>query len=180
MLIFFVLLCLLPLSGYSKSRYEINADSMLITLAQEIMHQQVGTLERTNRNDGEVARYLKPFGLPTGSPYCAAGIYWAYLSAADLLMMKYSSIPIPKTGLANAIVNYAKKYGNRIEYSANIFDLIVWNKASTPFGHIEVIDSIARGGNIITIGFNTSKFIDNKLKEGVFYQKRNIYNRLTE
>ncbi len=177
--LFFILLILMPISGYSMSRYEINADSNLVVLAHKIVKNQVGTIEKTNRNDGDVLRYLKPLGLPAGSPYCAAGIYWAYLTAADSLSMHHSIIPIPKTGLANAIYNYAKQQGRKIDYYASTYDLLVWNKANTPFGHIEVIDSVGKAGNVITIGFNSSKIINGKRLEGVFYQKRNIYHPLS-
>lgn len=38
---------------------------------------QVGAQEKTGHNDGEVDKYLKSVGLGgTGSPYCAAFVYW--------------------------------------------------------------------------------------------------------
>lgn len=37
---------------------------------------QIGTQERTGRNDGPVEKYLTSVGLAKGDPYCAAFVYW--------------------------------------------------------------------------------------------------------
>lgn len=173
-----LLLVLLPLDSFCRERYVLNANKQLLERAFEIMHNQVGTTEASNRNDGEVAKYQKALGLPIGSKYCAAGIYWCFLQAAEELGISRNNIPIPKVALANKVVDYARKHGKRVPFEAKIYDLLVWRSGRTAFGHIEAIVGLEGKSWVRTIGFNTSYNGRTKTTEGVFYKRRNLFHPL--
>ncbi|GAB3911602.1 hypothetical protein GCM10028803_53470 [Larkinella knui] len=45
----------------------------------EVAQQQIGVVERRNRNDHpKIAEWNRALGLPANSPYCASGIYYCY------------------------------------------------------------------------------------------------------
>lgn len=162
----------------SLSKYELKADKKLLEKSRSIMINQVGTLERNNRNDGDVLKYLKLFNLSEGNPYCAAGQYYCFWKAVKELNLSKEYIPVPKSPMAIVYFNYAKQSGIKIKYAPNIDDLIIWRKPKTINGHIERVITVHKAGWVTTVGFNTSKIINGKRKEGVFYQRRNIYHPL--
>ena len=59
----------------SQKRYVISCDWLLLDKSHEIALQEVGTIEKTNKNDGDVEKYVAIFGLGSGTQYCAAGQY---------------------------------------------------------------------------------------------------------
>jgi len=61
----------------------------------EIALDEVGPKEQRGNNRGECEKYLRPLGLPPGSPYCVAGIRWCFDEACRELN---SRNPLPKTG----------------------------------------------------------------------------------
>jgi hypothetical protein len=143
------------------------------------MMNQIGTIEKTNRNDGKAIKlYLESVGLTEGNPYCAAGQYFCFLKATELLGMDKKLIPIKRTGLAQEIFHHSKKFGERSDCKPVINDLIIWRKGNSAFGHIERIISVMPKGWVNTVAFNTKKTIENKEIEGVFVKKRNLYHRL--
>jgi hypothetical protein len=171
----FFLLIFIPSVAFSQLKYEIECRNDLLQYSQIIGMQQVGTIELGNRNDGSVAKYLKSVGLSEGNPYCAAGQYYIFYEACKHLKLPQSQIPIPRTGLANAMYSYAKQQGNKVKYEAKLHDLLVWRKAKTSFGHIERIIEVNSKGNVTTLAFNV---MGTNGKEGVFTKKRNIYHPL--
>lgn len=175
----FILLIVLNFGSVnSQTKYELNCDRELLKAAIEIANEQIGTKECDCRNRGEVEKYLKLFDAATGTPYCAAGIYYCFLNACLNLNMELNYIPIPKSMLANAIFDYAKLNGHKSSYIPGIGDLIVWRKRQSIFGHIEMIKSVTKAGWINTIGFNTEKIVNSHKLCGVFEHKRNIYHPL--
>ena len=80
--------------------------------------------------------------------------------------------------MCQAIYNDAIKRGKKTKYIAKKHDLIIWKKSNSWQGHIERVHKILPKGWVETIGFNSSKTIDNKKIEGVFIQKRNILHPL--
>lgn len=168
-----IIVILIPFGLISQSKFELTCCNALLFKSMEIGLQQVGTLELTNNNDGDVAKYLNSVGLSEGNPYCAAGQYYCYSEAAVCLQTNPRFIPIPKTGLANAIYSYGKKNGNLVRYSASIHDLIIWRRGDTPFGHIERVIEVMDKGNVRTLAFNVT---DVYRRQGVFIKKRNIYH----
>lgn len=177
-MIFFSLL-FISIKIYSFERYELKCPESLIMKSRVVMMNQVGTLEKTNRNDGTaIKQYLESVGLSEGYPYCAAGQYFSFLKATELLGMDKKLIPIKRTGLALEIFHHSKKFGVRTVWHPKIDDLIVWRKANSGFGHIERIISVMPKGWVRTVAFNTSIIIGNKKIEGVFVKKRNLYHRL--
>lgn len=161
-----------------SARYELKCPASLLLKSREILIEQVGTLEKSNRNDGKmVSQYLHSIGLGEGYPYCSAGQYYCFLKATEILGIKENLIPIKRTGLALEIFNHSKKFGKRTNYKAKVDDLIIWRKGLTPFGHIERIILVMDKGWVKSVGFNTSKIIGNKRFEGVFIKKRNLCQR---
>ncbi len=169
------MLIFLPSVAFSQAKYEIECRSDILYYSQIIGMQQVGTTEKRNRNDGEVVKYLKSVGLSVGNPYCAAGQYYIFSEACKQLKLPSSQIPLPRTGLANAMYSYAKQQGKKVKYEPKLHDLLVWRKAKTSFGHIERIIKVNAKGNVITLAFNV---MGTNGKEGVFTKKRNIYHPL--
>lgn len=177
-LIFFSLL-FISIKIYSFERYELKCPETLLLKSREVMMNQIGTIEKTNRNDGKaIKQYLESVGLTEGYPYCAAGQYFCFVKATELLSMDKKLIPIKRTGLALEIFHHSKKFGERSYCKPVIDDLIIWRKGNSAFGHIERIISVMPKGWVKTVAFNTTKTIENKKIEGVFVKKRNLYHRL--
>ncbi|HPD33898.1 MAG TPA: hypothetical protein PKV40_06115 [Candidatus Kapabacteria bacterium] len=172
-----VLIFLLPITLYSQCKYELPANSQLLDKSMQIAIAQVGTIEKSNRNDGAVEKYWRAVGLTAPSPYCAAGVYFCFAEGCKQLNLPISHIPIPRTGLAQAIYNYAKSNGKKQIYKAKIHNLIVWRKGQTTFGHIERIINVQEAGWVHTVAFNVKNEATGK--EGVFIKKRNIYHPIS-
>ena len=179
MLKYIIIAAMATIQLHALAKYELHCDGRLIAASRDSALEQVGTLEQTNRNDGAVEKYLGIFGAVRGTPYCAAGTYWCYAMAADALNLPQSAIPIPKTLLANAIYNYAVRFGEKSDYSAEIDDLIIWRKARSINGHIERIVEVGEKGWVRTVAFNSSERINGKVREGVFLKRRNIYHQIS-
>ncbi len=165
-------------AGLSPVKYSLECRSDLLAAALDSARSQVGILEATGRNDGDVVKYLASVGLTKGNPYCAAGVYYCFRAAAFDLKLSSKQIPIPRTGLANAFYDRARKAGRLESYLPEVGDLIVWRKGRSAFGHVEWIISVGERGWTETVGFNTSKTVDGKKVQGVFRQKRNIFHPL--
>lgn len=173
-------LCLI-LSSFNADaymKYELYCNADLLEKSRKIALSQNGVIEKC-RNSGEVSKYLRVFNTRSGTPYCAAGIYWCFYEAAYSLDMPLDSIPLPKTLLANNLYFYAKKYGTGANYAANIDDLIIWRNKYNIHGHVERIIKVGEKGNVTTIAFNSSAIINGEKKEGVFIKQRNIYHPLS-
>ena len=165
----------LPYNLISQEKYELRCKNNLLEVSYQVGIEQIGTVEKRNKNDGDVVKYLSSVGLSSGNPYCAAGQYFIFLEAQRKLKLPPKEIPLPRTGLANAMYTYAKMKGNKVKYEAKLHDLLVWRKAKTSFGHIERIIEVQSKGNVITLAFNV---MGTSGKEGVFTKKRNIYHPL--
>lgn len=162
--------------GIGQTKFMLKCDSELLDSSLDSALAQVGIIELTNKNDGEVEKYLRLFSLKSGQPYCAAGQYWCFFVSAKKLGLSLSEIPITKSPLAYNIFKDAKKRGIRGNYHAAKNDMIVWRKKDSRNGHIERVYSVSRKGNVTTIGFNTKDKKSNR--QGVFFQRRNIYHPL--
>ncbi len=170
-----ILIFLLPCLLYSGTKYTLPCRQDLLLESERIALSLIGTKELGNRNDGpQIREILKSAGLPRYSAYCAAGQYWSFLQACRKLNLQESEIPLPRTGTANCMFNYAANKGRYSLYRAARHDLIVWKYPQNMHGHIERIISSGRAGWVNTIAFNTSK---NGI-EGIFIRKRNIYHVL--
>lgn len=170
------LIVLIQNNLFAKEKYKLICNQQLLEESRKILVKQIGITEKTNNNDGDVEKYLKSVNLTKGMPYCAAGQYWCFEEARKLLGNNLIN-PLPKTGLANLIFNYAKKIGIASIYIAEIDDLIVWRKDNTAFGHIERVIKTGKAGWVETIAFNIK--IPNSNKQGVYQVKRNLYYPLS-
>ncbi|MCL5990708.1 MAG: hypothetical protein M1419_01220 [Bacteroidetes bacterium] len=168
--------------SYSQVKYKIPCKEVLLELSDTILKQQVGIREKTGHNDGrKVEAYLASVNLKKGNPYCAAGQYWCFDTAAFILNLSEKDIPLAKTGLANGMYNSAKKKGELSVYIPEVNDLIVWKDRWSSSGHIERIIAVLENGWVLTVGFNTSNGLKGSQANGngVFYRKRNLYYPLT-
>ena len=164
---------------FSQSKYLLPCKKGLLEASLDTALAQVGTIERTGRNDGDVEKYQTAAGIPKGSAYCAAGQYYCFLRAAIALSLNIIEIPIIKTGVANYIFNDAVAKGKKTKYFPCKHDLIVWRKGSGRNGHIERIIEPEKAGWVKTVGFNTSsKTSSRKFDYGVFIKRRNIFHTL--
>lgn len=158
--------------------YELFCDKSLLEVSENIAMSQIGITEKTNRNDGEVEKYLQAVGLGKGNPYCAAGIYWCFAKAAEILKYDERAIPIPKTGLVANILKYAKKNGMKTKRNAEKHSLLVWLRTNKRQGHIERIYRVRSAGWVDAIGFNTTSPDKLDKREGVYMKSRNILHPL--
>lgn len=164
---------------YANVRYDLYCNRHLLERSHDSLMSQVGVVEQSGRNDGEVEKYLHSVGLKKGNPYCSAGQYWCFMVAATALGVPSDSIPVPRTAVANAMFNFAKQNGKRAEYVTDKHFLIVWRENGSYRGHIERIIKTGKAGWVTTVGFNTSKSQGNQSDgEGVYIKKRNIYHPL--
>ncbi len=171
-----MLMTILTVLTHSQSRYQLICNHNLLAKSAEVMMAEVGTIETDNNSGERIRLYQLSVGLPDHSPYCAAGQYFCFSESAKQMGLTCNAIPIPRTGLANAVYNYGKSEGKKTQYSASVHDLIVWRKYNSVHGHIERVISTTAGGWVQTVGFNSSS-IQNGLKiEGVFIQRRNIFH----
>jgi hypothetical protein len=76
--IFLTIALLLANQAYTQKRYVLNCDKILLSRSHKIALNEVGTVEKSNKNDGDVEKYARLFGLGTGTQYCAAGQYYAF------------------------------------------------------------------------------------------------------
>ncbi len=180
-IVLIIMLLILSVCGVkSQRKYAVYCDSSLLEASLDTAKAQVGTYEKTGRNDGDVVKYLKSVGLRAGLPYCAAGQYYCFSQAAKALGMAKLSIPIARTGVANKIYNDARKRGSKVRYTPKVHDMIVWKKRNSFAGHIERVISVMKAGWVRTIGFNTSPGRNSSQSDGqgVFVRKRNIFHPL--
>jgi hypothetical protein len=167
---------LIAVECFSQKRYELNCREELVNVSLDSAICQVGIREKSNRNDGDVEKYLRIFNLKRGNPYCAAGQYWCFYRAALDLKMSLKEIPLLKSALAFAMFNHAKNNGVRTNFNPVRNDLIFWRKKNSVRGHVERIISVGKSGVVFTVGFNTVN--KNTGEEGVFLQKRNLHQPL--
>ncbi len=156
-------------SLYAFDKYSLPCKKDLLDSSLDTALSQVGIIEGDG-NTGEVEKYAKNINLPKGSPYCAAGVFYCFDKAAS----DNSDIPIPKTGVATSIFNFAKKYGTYTKAVPEKHDLIVWRLPRSWQGHVERIFDVEKAGWVKTIAFNSKK----ANLEGVFIQRRNLYHIL--
>lgn len=161
-------LFLTPIFSFSQSRYVLPASERLQTSSLGLLKAFVGFTEETNKNDGEPFYTVQDYiGIRRGSAYCQALQYYCF----DITAKFYDEVnPIPRNALAQATYNTARKHQKRTPYKAKIGDLIVWKKGRTAFGHIERIESVQKGGWVITIAGN----VQQGKKQGIFRKRRNI------
>lgn len=174
-LIIFIIVFFNEIFVFAQVKYVLPCSEELLEQSHIIALLEIGTLERSGNNDGDVYKYQRALGLNTGSPYCAAGVYWCFLSAIELMRIDESNIPILKSAVANSVFNDARKRGKMVSYIPQKHCLIVWRRINSWSGHIERIIEIKKAGWVITIGFNTK---NNVGQQGVFLRRRNIFHPL--
>ena len=178
--IFFILLnlAMFSYSCISQERYVLKCKKELLEASFDTLLAQVGIIEKSGKNDGEVVKYNQILGLPKNAPYCAAGQYYCFFVSAKSLKLDVNEIPIKRTGVANEIFIDARKKGKKTSLQLQKHDLIVWKKLKSWAGHIERVIKVGTGGWCQTVGFNTKGFDTriNREGNGVFIKKRNLFH----
>lgn len=169
------------ISAMPPGKYVLPARADLLEKSREIALGEIGTIEKSGRNDGEVMKYNAVMGWrKSRAPYCASGVYWCYAFAADALGISRREIPIPRTALANGIFAFAEKFGKPARYLPEIDDLIVWRYRRSSRGHIERITEVGEKGWVTTVAFNTEVVSGGRHLCGVFAKRRNIYHPIAK
>ena len=167
----------------ASEKWRINGSETIITRGYEIALAFEGVREATGKNDGYwQRRFQKSVGISAGSPYCYAFQYFCMDSARRELGLEEAQMPLPKTGLANAFLDYASKRGQKVEYRAKRYNFLLWRfeKRYWSKGHIAGILEVSNGGNIITIEANTRCGSQGNEREGdgICQKKRNYKHPL--
>lgn len=169
---------LFPICLFSQVKYELKCNKELLLKSREICISQIGIKEATGHNDGErVESYLASVGLSKGFPYCAAGQYYCFLKASEILKLDKSVIPIYRTGSTLKMFNEAIKYKKRVKYLAKIDELLFWILPNRSGGHVERVIKTHKAGWVDCVGFNTG--MNTRDGEGVAIKRRNIYHILS-
>ncbi|MCX7880787.1 MAG: hypothetical protein N2517_09015 [Ignavibacteria bacterium] len=178
------ILCLLFISLTtleSRQKYVLPCRKDLLVVSRQVLLEQVGTIESSNRNDGDkIEEYLSSVGLSRGYPYCVAGQFFCFAKAVEILGYERNEIPIPSTGLSVKLFSFARMNGKIKKFSPSMDALVVWQKKKTPFGHTERIVAVGSKFWVETVGFNTKKYDRGRKRfvEGVFRWKRNLLHPL--
>lgn len=122
--------------------------SRIIAVAQK----ELGTTEKTGKNDGRCEVYLASVGLGKGYPYCAAGIYWTYKEA--LSEEELTASGIPKTAWSPSMAVSPVLQGSSLSNAlpGDVLSLY-WNGRVRHVGLVEIVTAKA----IQTIEYNTSQ-----------------------
>ncbi len=173
------ILLLIPLILQSQVKYELLCNYELLNKSRNIAYSQIGVKESTGNNDGkQVESYLASVALKKGNPYCAAGQYWCFLRATEIMNIDKSEIPIKRTGSTILMFNDALKKGNKVKYTPKLDNLLFWLNLNGAGGHVERIFEVRKAGWVNCIGFNTGSG-NAREGEGVFLKTRNIYHILS-
>ncbi|MDR3626507.1 MAG: CHAP domain-containing protein [Ignavibacteriaceae bacterium] len=145
----------------------------------------IGTIEKTNHNDGPVVeRFLRSVGRKKGESWCAAFVSYC-LQAGN------ASFPLVRSGIARSFKLSGSIKAKDVligKYKILPGTIIVWEKGNTVFGHVGFVESWDKQSGI-TIEGNTSSdrnSVVNKAvisNEGVYRKRRSIepanYFRIT-
>ena len=117
--------------------------------AVECALRSVGVHEEGGDNHGPaVKKYLASVGLPEGSPWCAAFVYYKVQQAASELGVHFS---YPKTGLVQAVVSWAREHGHLSRTPEVGMAVAIWHKNLNRYAHIGLITKVEKGERFTTI-----------------------------
>ena len=176
-----ILIFLIPVIIFCQTKYSLPCNELLLKASMDSAISQVGETEYIGRKYNlKIKKYLNSVNLGIGQPFCSAGVYWCFSSAAVALGFPQSFIPIIRSGLANAIFDDVRKHGTIKKFKPNVHDLIVWRQKDSFHGHIERVIEVSNAGWVKTVGFNTTRENSNarNSEKGVFFRKRNIFQPL--
>jgi hypothetical protein len=183
MRIIFIILFSLQAFASHPLRYELQCRADLKSKFIETVKSQIGTTEKTGRNDGvQIWKYFYWWNPNYHGflPYCSAGVSWSWWTAAKELNLPKSEIPIELTLLANNVFSYAKKNGKPANYYADSGDNLIWNTPGTSNGHIETVVKNMNTELVQTVGFNTTSGTKGNQRDGggVYQRYRSLYDNL--
>ena len=161
----------------SQHRVEVPCYYNVAVLSAQMLDKSMGLKETTGNNDGEhIKLYMKSVGLDYKKhyPYCMAGQYYYFKTAADLL---HKPVPIARTASTIRIYEWAQENGIRTIYEAKENDLVVWKTLNESSGHVARIKQVLERGNIYTWECNTSNGLTGSQREGNgnYIRKRNLF-----
>ena len=170
---------LFPFSAISQQKWVLESDICNFNAISEqrlkYLENEVGTMEIGNNRGARVDEYNDSalgYKKGRGAPYCQSVATWAWLKSGYL--------PYPRTALANAPYNYARREGKRVSYKPVIGDEIKWKYPGSWKGHTETIIKVLENGFVITVAGNvTGKSLTNDpVGGGVKLMRRGIYQRI--
>lgn len=161
----------------SQHRVEVPCYYEVAMLSSQLLDKDMGLKEATGNNDGEhIKLYMKAVGLNYNKhyPYCMAGQYYYFKTAADLL---HKPCPIVRTASTIKIYEWGVKNGVQTIYEPKENDLVVWKTLNKSTGHVARIKQVLDRGNIITWECNTGNGMTGSQRDGNgnYIRKRNIY-----
>jgi len=127
---------------------------MIESIAQtalEVARSQVGVRESGRNRGTEVERYLASVGLPPGQPWCAAFVYWCFLTAALRLERPNRWA---KTGTCERIRLWAKRWNKLVLVPQPGDVFLVMSKGRAR--HTGFVEKALPHGRIATIEGNTN------------------------
>lgn len=133
-----------------------------------VARSQVGVVERTGNNDGDVEKYLAATGLGKGNPYCAAFVYWCGREALG------KANPYPRSAWSPDMVEGGEKVGSQTTARpGDTFGIYFPSKGRV--AHTGLI--LEWGTSVATIEANTSGNVQSgsaadREGQGVFKKKR--------
>jgi hypothetical protein len=110
---------------------------------------QIGTTEKSGRNDGPVEKYLLSVGLEKGDPYCAAFLYWCGREALG------ARNPFPRSGWSPDFVSRPDWLRGKGVTPAAGDTFGIWFSDKQRVAHTGLVAGL-RGKSIETIEANTS------------------------
>jgi len=151
--------------------------SRLMAEVVKVASLQVGVKEvppDTNRGP-EVEKYLRSVGLPPGTPWNVAFVYWCYMQASQKSELDN---PLPKTG--GTIDMWIRAKGLRLINAAEIAENVTKIRPGIIFtinrgrgiGHVGIVESIS--GELITTVEGNTDASPNREGGGVYRRQRKI------
>lgn len=151
-LLMITLIMLLSTNLFALERYVIKCPpgkAHTIDLYQKNLANIIGIGEKEINNRGnELDEWAKIAGLPNPNNSKLEGYPWCQIKSTAM-RIKSGYLPYPKTGLANAPFNYAKKYGYKTLCKPHISDEQKWKSKTSSSGHNEDVIFIYRNGNTL-------------------------------
>lgn len=124
---------------------------------QEILNDMLGKGENEINNRGdEIDEWARLAGLPNPKNPKAEGWAWCQIKTTAARIMA-GFLPYPKTALANAPFNYAKKYGQKTLCKPQIGDEQKWIYPGKGSGHNEDVVKIFKNGNTLNNAGNVGQ-----------------------
>ena len=174
-----ILLLLVNVAASQPQKWVIEIDrcdfETISELRMELLEGEVGVMEIGNNRGSRVDEYNDSalgFKKGRGAPYCQSVAMWAW--------MKAGFIPYPRTAVANAPFDYARRNGKRVSYAPERGDEMTWNYPGSWKGHKETVAKVLENGFVVTVAGNVtgSSLSNDPVGGGVKLMRRGIFQKI--